>query len=61
MVQLSATGASGAYMMSYIIGRRILQKFAPDKLKYFGEQVHSLTLSLSLFLSFFSEHVEMCF
>jgi uncharacterized membrane protein YdjX (TVP38/TMEM64 family) len=36
---LSATGASGAYMMSYIIGRRILQKFAPDKLAYFGEQI----------------------
>jgi uncharacterized membrane protein YdjX (TVP38/TMEM64 family) len=36
---LAATGASGAFMMSHLIGRRIVMKFAPDRLRYFNEQI----------------------
>jgi uncharacterized membrane protein YdjX (TVP38/TMEM64 family) len=36
---LSACGASGAFFLSYFIGRRVIQACAPQKLKHFGEMV----------------------
>jgi len=36
---ISSVGASCAFGVSYFIGLRLLKKFAPSKLRYFGEQI----------------------
>jgi len=36
---LSACGASGAYLLSYLLGKPFLDKYFPEQSKYFGEQV----------------------
>jgi len=49
---LSANGASGAYFISYLVGRKFLEKYFPDKSKFFGEQVKKHRVNLfNYFLS----------
>jgi len=38
---LSACGASGAYLLSYILGKPFLDRYFPQQSKFFGEQIEN--------------------
>lgn len=41
MTQLSACGASGAFFLSYLVGRRVIRQCAPQRLQQFGDMVEA--------------------